>query len=82
MDKGASRDFLFSSSNTYNGEGIGAGVVDGNGHFQVVKARSIKHPIIELYVYIWILAEARVFIAIMILWLWGRTVNVLDHLLP
>ena len=69
MDKGASRDFLFSSSNTYDGEGIGAGVVGCNGHFRAVKARLIKHPIIKLYVYIWILAEARVLVAVVILWL-------------
>ena len=68
--------------NTYDGEGIGAGVVGCNSHFRAVKARLIKYSIIELYVYIRILAEARVFVAIVILWLWGRTVNVLDHLPP
>ena len=83
MDKvqvGAS--FRGSFLNTYNGERVKAGVVGRNSHFRAVKARLIKYSIIELYVYIRILAEARVFVAVVILWLWGRTVNVLDHLPP
>ena len=74
--------FLGSFLSTYNGERVKAGVVSRNSHFRAVKARLIKYSIIELYVYIRILAEARVFVVSVILWLWGGRMNALDHLPP
>ena len=83
IDKGASRDFLLKSPpNTYDGEGIGAGVVGGDSQFQAIKARLIKYPIIELYVNVWILAKARISVVLVIFWLWGRIVNILGLLPP
>ena len=54
-------------------------VVGDDGHFRTVKALLIKYPIIKFYVYIQILTKARIFVAIMILRLRSRTVDVLEH---
>ena len=83
LDKDTGKIFLLKSPpNTHDEEGIEAGVVGGDSHFQAVRACLIKYPIVELYVYVWILAKVGVSIRVMILWLWSATLDVLGHLPP
>ena len=69
-------------TNTYLYETIEVGVVRRNSYLRAIKARLIVCSIFKLYKYVWIFIKSRVLIAIVILWLRGRAVNVLDNLPP
>ena len=68
--------------NTHLHERIEVGVISHNGYFRAVKARLIVDFVFKFYKYVRILMESGVLIAIVILWLGGRAVNVLDYLPP
>ena len=45
-------------------------------------ARLVKHPVLELRKYIWILFESGVKGSVAVLWLWSRVVDLLGKLPP
>lgn len=68
--------------NTHLHERIEVGVISHNSYFRAIKTRLIVDSVFKFYKYVRILMESEVFIAIMILWLRGGAVNVLNYLPP